>query len=158
MGNEGTEVRRALDGPQIDHDHLIGRIGKWNSEDRGRTSTAAETRGEIGQFTEQTGINAKALSWLRSIMKVAVRDGGQAKAMDIIRSLEKALPMIKAEVAGQAELPGLEDPVEPAEPGKPSYEAEADFDNLGVVHADEEIAGEADDFEAALAQVAEAAE
>lgn len=159
MGNEGTEVRRAMDGPEIDHDHLIGKIGKWNGEDRARASTAAETRGDIGQFTEQTGMNAKALSMLRTIMKAAVRDGGQAKAMDIIRSLEKALPMVKAEVAGQPELPGMDDDaVEPAEPGKPSYAAEADFDNLGVVHADAEIAGEADDFEAQLAQVAEAAE
>jgi hypothetical protein len=157
MGKEGAEVRSAMNGPDIEHDHLIGKIDKWNGEDRARASTAAETRGEIGQFFERTNMNAKALSMLRTIKKAAAKDGGQAKAMDIIRSLEKGLPMIKADVVGQEELPGLdEEPVEPAAPGKPSYDAEADFDEIGV--RDPEIAEEALAFESHLAEVQEAAE
>lgn len=157
MGKEGAEVRHAMNGPDIEHDHLIGKIDKWNGEDRARASTAAETRGEIGNFTEQTGMNAKALSMLRTIKKAAAKDGGQAKAMDIIRSLEKGLPMVKADVTGQEDLPGLDDdPVEPAAPGKPSYDPEADFDEIGV--RDPEIAAEADEFETHLAEVQQAAE
>lgn len=116
--SEGTEVRHAMNGPEIEHDHLIGKIDKWNGEDRARASTAAETRGEIGQFTESTGINPKALSFLRSIKKVAAREGGQAKAMDIIRSIESGLPMVKADISGQqSEMDlGGGDPVTEEEP------------------------------------------
>jgi hypothetical protein len=168
--SEGTEVRHAMNGPDIEHDVLIGKIDKWNGEDRARASTAAETRGEIGEFTERTGLHPKALSFLRLIKKTAGKDGGQAKAMDIIRSIKKGLPMVEADVAGQADLPGLdEEPVavDPAPLGKPSYDPDADFAEVGVVpategevvgFADDEIAEEADDFEAQLAQVAEAAE
>lgn len=99
--SEGTEVRHAMTGPDIDHDALIGKVEKWNDEDRARASTAAETRGEIGDFTERTGMNPKALSMVRTIKKAAMKDGGQAKAMDIIRSLEMALPMVKADISGQ---------------------------------------------------------
>lgn len=159
--SEGTEVRHAMNGPDIEHDALIGKIEKWNREDRSRASTAAETRGEIGRFVETTGINAKALSVLRTIEKAAQKDGGQAKAMDIIRSLEKGLPMIKAHVMGQDDLPGLDEepePVEPAPMGKPSYDPDEDFAEIGVVVGDPEIAAEADAFDAHLAQVSEAAE
>ncbi len=125
--SEGTEVRRAIDGPEIEHDQLIGKIDRWNGEDRARASSAAETRSEIGDFTEHTGINPKALSMLRTIKKAALKDGGQAKAMDIIRSLEKGLPMIKADVAGQQsemfpdEAAGAVEPVADTLPG-PSYQ------------------------------------
>lgn len=167
--SEGTEVRHAMNGPDIEHDHLIGKIEKWNGEDRSRASTAAETRGEIGDFVEKTGINPKALSLLRTIAKTAKKDGGQAKAMDIIRSLEKGLPMLKLHVGGnQTEMPldGPE-PVDPAPRGKPSYDPEADASAFGVGpasddapvdFADDEIAGEAAAFEDHLAQVSEAAE
>lgn len=101
---EGKQVRRAIDGPDIDHDGLIGKIGKWNSEDRQRASSAAETRGDIGRFIDQTGINTKALSFLRSILKEAQKDGGQAKAMDIIRSVKKGLPFVEHEVGGQGDM------------------------------------------------------
>lgn len=161
--SEGTEVRHAMNGPDIEHDHLIGKIDKWNGEDRARASTAAETRGEIGQFVETTGMNAKALSFLRLIKKAAQKDGGQAKAMDIIRSIEKGLPMVKADIAGQADLFSDEpEPVEPAPPGRPSYDPEADAAVFGVAPAadgdtinftDDEIAQESDDFERALADV-----
>jgi hypothetical protein len=150
-----SEVRHAMNGPEIEHDELIGKVDKWNGEDRARASTAAETRGEIGAFTERTGMNPKALSMVRTIKKAAMKDGGQAKAMDIIRSLEMALPMVKADISGQQsemDLGGAvtEDPLEPVEAEvlkRPSY---GDDGHLG----DPEIAAEADDFDAHLAEVA----
>ncbi len=152
--SEGTEVRHAITGPEIDHDKLIGKIDKWNDEDRARASTAAETRGEIGDFTERTGMNPKALSMLRTIKKAAMKDGGQAKAMDIIRSLEAGLPMVKADVAGQQSEMDLDaapmtEAIEPDEAPvltRPTYEADGSVDP--------DIAAESDDFDAHLAQVA----
>ena len=145
--SEGTEVRHAMNGPDIDHDKLIGKIDKWNGEDRARASTAAETRGEIGAFTEDTGFNPKALSILRLIKKVAAREGGQAKAMDIIRSIEKGLPMVKADIGGQQSEMDFEEEEEPVPPyeesRRPTYEP-----NLDV--ADEETA----EFLGHLAEVA----
>jgi hypothetical protein len=154
--SEGAEVRHAMNGPDIEHDALIGKIDKWNAEDRARASTAAETRGEIGQFTEQTGMNPKALSMVRTIKKAAAKD--QHKGMDIIRSLETALPMIKADIGGQqSEMdlePGEPEMVDPdeeideADLPAPSYQA--NFDPTG----DAEIDAETDEFEDHLAQVA----
>lgn len=155
--SEGAEVRHAMNGPDIEHDHLIGKIDKWNGEDRSRASTAAETRGEIGDFTEKTGMNPKALSFLRTIKKTAAKDGGQAKAMDIIRSIEKCLPMVKADISGQqGEMnlgapedvtEGALDPVGEAELPQPSYKP------TFTPGADDELDQETVDFEAGLAEV-----
>ncbi len=98
---EGKAVRRAYDGPDISHDALIAKILELNSEDHGRASSAGETRAKVGEFTERTGMNPKAFAVSRMILKQAAKDGGQAKAMDVIRSLEKALPMLRDHVAGQ---------------------------------------------------------
>lgn len=99
---EGKEVRQAFDGPDITEDELLGRIEQWNREDRDRASSAGETRADIGEFVERTGINPKALSMLRTIKKAAARDGGQAKALDIIRSLKKGLPIVEADISGNS--------------------------------------------------------
>jgi len=115
--NAEPKVRHMQEGPDIDHDTLIGKIEGWNREDRGRASTAAETRGDIGGFVERTGMNAKALSMLRTIMKAADKDGGQSKAMDIIMSLKKGLAMVEAHVAGQGTVDmDFEDLDPPADP------------------------------------------
>ena len=165
--SEGKAVRVAIEGPDIEHDKLIGNIDKWNGEDRERASSAAETRGEIGQFTESSGMNAKALSMLRTIKKAAARDGGQAKAMDIIMSLKKGLPMVEADITGQqAQLPF--DATEPvtdevgdvADKGleptdalpAPSYTPDWSPDD-DVVVRDPELQADDDDFEAQLAAV-----
>lgn len=107
--SEGADVRRAYDGPDIDHDTLIGKAAAHNMEDAERASSAAETRQDIGEFIEATGLNKKAYSVLRQIMKAG--DKSQDKAMDIIRSLEKGLPMIKSHISGQMEMPLPEEPV-----------------------------------------------
>lgn len=99
---DGAEIRRAFDGPDIEHDQLIGRASRHNMEDSERASTAAETRSDIGTFVEATGVNKKAYSWLRQILKTG--DKSQDKAMDVIRSLEKCLPMVKSHIGGQTTM------------------------------------------------------
>lgn len=152
--SEGREVRQAFDGPDIEHDQLIGKIERWNGEDRQRASSAGETRSDIGLFIEQSGMNNKALAMCRTIMKEGGKDGGQAKAMDVIRSLETALPMIKAHIGGQqSELdldPVEQDAIDPEgeDLPKPSYTTTFD-----PATGDPELAAETDDFEKHLAEV-----
>lgn len=104
MANEGAEVRRAYDGPDIEHDKLLDFIEARNREDHQRSSSAGESRQKIGEFIESTGMNSQALSWCRTIVKKLNKSDGQTKAMDVIASLEKALPMVKAHVTGQGTL------------------------------------------------------
>ncbi|MFV1593302.1 hypothetical protein VWY73_12475 [Phaeobacter sp. JH20_12] len=101
MADEGKKVRVAMNGPDIEHDQLIGKIAEFNAEDGKRASSAGETRQQIGQFLDSTSLNSKAFAWLRQIMKTNDKADGQAKAMDIIRSLNTGLPMVEAFVAGQ---------------------------------------------------------
>ncbi|MDB6151497.1 MAG: hypothetical protein JWQ44_2945 [Chthoniobacter sp.] len=120
-----TAVRLAFTGPSVEHDQLIDHAIARNEEDRQRASSAGTSRSYIKMFLDETGVNGKALSWLRMVLKTADKDDGTSKAMDIIMSLEKCLPMVKQHVAGQGTAPMDFDPVEPA---APSYAA--DFDPL----------------------------
>ena len=144
--SEGSDVRRAYDGPDIEHDQLIGFIEARNREDGERASSAGESRELIREFLEGTNMNAKALSTCRVIMKQKSTD----KAMDIVRSLEAALPMLKAHLGGQQSEMDL-DPSEPefVDPDaelpdlpKPSYEptftpgGDAELDDESVAFED----------------------
>ena len=150
--SEGSDVRRAYDGPDIEHDQLIGFIEARNREDGERASSAGESRQMIGDFLEQTNMNAKALSTCRTIMKQKTTD----KAMDIVRSLETALPMLKAHLGGQqSELelsPGEPEMVDPDaelpdEPRKPSYAP------TFTPGGDADLDDDSDDFDRQLAEV-----
>jgi hypothetical protein len=162
--SEGAEVRHAMDGPEIEHDQLIGKINQWNLEDGERASSAAETRSEIGQFTEKTGMNAKALSMLRQIKKTGAKN--RDKAMDIIRSIEAGLPMVKADLGGQQSEMDLDadDPPETFDPDDAELNEAADslpgpsYEQDFTPGGDAEIAEDADDFDRHLAEVEEAAE
>lgn len=117
MAKEGAEVRRAFDGPSIEHDVFIDFAIKQNDADRRRASSAGESREEIKEFLEKTDLHSKAVSWMRVILKTNERDNGQAKAMDCIRSIEALLPMVKAHVGGQGTAEMFPDePLEPADP------------------------------------------
>lgn len=121
--SEGQTVRVAMNGPDIDHDQLIDFSVDRNEEDRKRASSAGESRSKIKDFLDETGMNGKALSWCRQILKTSDKDDGQAKAMDVILSLEKALPMVKAHVGGQGTADMDFEGDDPAEPDD-SIEAE----------------------------------
>lgn len=116
--SEGAEVRQAYDGPSVDHDALIDQIQARSAEEYARASDAAESGAKINEFLEETGLNSQAFSWGKSILKKLPKKDGQAKAMDVIRSLELIVPMLKAHVGGQGtgEMdlePTPEAPVEP---------------------------------------------
>jgi hypothetical protein len=152
--SEGETVRIAFDGPELDHDKTIGEMEARNREDGKRASSAGESRAAIKAFLDQSNMNPKAFSWLRMILKQNDKD--QAKAMDIIRSLEVALPMVKQHVSGQqgdlfTEPMGSEADDEPLDPVSdvvpddlraPSYGPDAAF------------ADDQDDFDRQLAAVA----
>lgn len=110
----------------IDHDELIASIINRNSEDHERASSAGESRNEIKAFLDETGMNSQAYSWMRSIMKKPK----YSQRMDIIRSLEEALPMVKAHVMGQGFGPDLVDQAQAtdfADPGDDKVD-DADLD------------------------------
>lgn len=154
---EGAEVRAAFDGPTIDHDELIDFSLKHNERDRKRASSAGEDRADIKGFLDRTDLNSKALSLFRTLLKVNDRDNGQAKAMDIIRSIEAGLPMVKAHIAGQgsAEMnfdqkaDAIADPVE-AEPVGDINQFTPDADgDVGAGDDGADLDAEAEDFNAA---------
>lgn len=158
MAQEGQQVRVAMNGPSLDADEFIDFSIERNREDRKRAESAGESRQKIGEFLDETGMNGKALSWSRQILKISDKgDDGQSKAMDVILSLEKALPMVKAHVSGQQPALNFDDhlaagAVEHAEElPKPSHDSTWSPDDEDA--ADPEITGEADDFEAHLAEV-----
>ncbi len=99
--SEGAEVREAFDGPKVEHDALIDQIQERSAEEYSRASDAGESAAKVKEFLEETGLNSQAFSWLKSILKKLPKKDGQAKAMDVIRSLKTGLPMIEAHVAGQ---------------------------------------------------------
>lgn len=158
--SEGAEVRAAFDGPEIEHDALIAKIATFNNADAERASDAGTTRQQIGAFLDETNLNGKAFSVLRGLLKEKKRD----KAMDMIRSLEIGLPMIKLHLGGnQPELnldsdgPDDDDPdfaevdEAPAALPKPSYEPDDHF--AGAVDAADDLDDDQDDFDKHLAEV-----
>lgn len=117
----------------IDHDDLIAQIIDRNAEDRERGSSAGESRQKIGEYLEKSGMNGKAFSVCRQILKLKK----YSQRMDLIRSLEEALPMVKAHVVGQDFGPDLVDRAQaeeatdfadPAEDPTPSDDEQVDFD------------------------------
>lgn len=99
--SEGQQVREAFDGPEVEHDDLINQIQARAAEQHERSSDASESAAKVSVFIEKTGLNTQAFSWLSSILKKLPKKDGQNKAMDVIRTLEVGLPMIKNHVAGQ---------------------------------------------------------
>jgi len=102
MGEEGKAVRQAIDGPKFEHDELLGQIATTLSGEHERSSDASESSAVTKEFTERTGMNSKAFTWLKAIVGLLPKKDGQHKAMDVIRSLERGLPMVKDHVAGQS--------------------------------------------------------
>lgn len=146
--SEGAAVRAAYDGPDVSHDALIDQIEARNREDSVRSSSAGESRQKIGKFLDDTNLNGKALSTLRSIMKTK----DTAKAMDIVRSLELGLPMVKSHITGQGgtadmlELAGT-DPVEPLDPDYTPDDDEGE--ELDDAEEEGEFDDDAEEFETA---------
>lgn len=137
--SEGQAVREAFDGPKVEHDDLLDQIEARAREQHARSSDASESAAKVAAFIEKTGLNSQAFSWMSSIVKKLPKKDGQAKAMDIIRSLEVALPMVKAHVGGQG--------TSEMDLGGPDDEPEADVD-AEIRDGDPDLAKEAAEFEA----------
>lgn len=90
----------------LDHDALIGKITQWNMEDADRASGAGETRADIGQFIEDTGINNKALSQLRAGLRLKK----ESQRLDWLRSMEVGLEIVGAHIRGQSTADMFDDP------------------------------------------------
>lgn len=130
MAGEGKETRLAYDGPDVEHDKLMAEIDRMSRGEHERASDASESAALTKTFLEDTGMNGQALSWLKSIVKKLPKKDGQAKAMDIIRSLKVGLPMVENHVGGQGtaemDLEGPQDEAEgePEDQDIPESEAE----------------------------------
>jgi hypothetical protein len=149
--SEGEEVRIAFDGPQIEHDTLIGNIEARNREDGERASSAGESRVAIKEFLDETNMNPKAFSWCRVILK----QKDPAKAMDMIRSLEVGLAMVKAHVSGQQGdlFPDADRDFDDMEPHRPVPDAVPDELRKPTYDADDAFAEDQDAFDRQLAAV-----
>lgn len=112
-----AEEKTIGESPDLEHDELLGQLEARIKEEMARSSDASESAAKVAKFIEDTGMNSQALSWCKTILKKLPKKDGQLKAMDVIRSLEAALPMIKDHIEGQgvAEMPFGEDPVEPVD-------------------------------------------
>lgn len=126
------EVHDESEGPDLNHDELLGTIQRQSADEYERASDASESGARLKEFLEETGMNSQAFGWLKAIYKKLPKKDGEAKAMDIIRSLEKGLPMVKSHVLGQAT-------------------AEMDFDapegDAAEAASEEELAADTDEFE-----------
>ena len=150
----GQKVREAIDGPQVEHDALINQIEARAKEQRARTMDAGESGAKVQAFLEKTGLNSQAYSWLSSIFKKLEKKDGQHKAMDIIKSLETGLPLIKNHVLGQGTAPmDLGEPEAPQDAAPVEGEPETPPADLP-----QDVAEDAGDFESALADLKEDAD
>ena len=91
---ESTEIA-------LSHDDLLNQIGRQLGDERERKSDAGESGARLKNFIEDTGVNSQAFSWMKSTVKKLEKKKGASKAMDIIRSLEVMLPMVRDHVEGQ---------------------------------------------------------
>lgn len=108
---------------KVGHDQLIDQIQARMAEEHARGSDASESAAKVKEFLEQTNLNSQAFSWAKTILKKLPKKDGEIKAMDIIRSLEALLPMIKDHVTGQAPSLNLPEP-EPEEDDAPEEQEE----------------------------------
>lgn len=151
--SEGQQVREAFDGPQVEHDKLMDQIQARTAEEHARSSDSSESAAKTATFLDETGLNSQAFSWAKSIMKKLPKKDGQAKAMDVIRSLKVCLPMVEAHVTGQGtgemNLDGPpeaeEAPETVDEPDQAETTAETNAD------PDPELEQDAEDFDQAAA-------
>jgi hypothetical protein len=148
--SEGHEVRLAFSGPDIEADALIDFISARNRDDRRAASISGESRAAIKEFLDETGMNSKALSWCRAIVKTLDKDDGQAKAMDVIRSLKKALPMIEQHVTGNTTA-DMFDGMTADEPSAPITEDDLSFLSADPDHDPGESDADDDGFDDAVA-------
>ena len=158
------DTEEAIEPIEVSYEKFISFATARNQEDAERASSAGESRQKIGEFLDETGVNSQALSWSRTILKKKK----YSQQMDIIRSMEELLPLVKAKVEGgqsAMDFSGSDEqrPVDPADEsdlmghnGGPDDEEPA-ADPEGPEDGDPELAEEADDFDRHLSAAEEQA-
>jgi hypothetical protein len=137
---------------KIYHDRIINTVNSIISNERDRASDAGEDREAIGNLIEQIGVNKKAMSFVKALHKLEPE-----KREDTLRSFDALRAEFEKNWGGQKTADMFEkepEPVTPAPLGKPSYDPDADFSEVGVVKGDPEIEEETIAFEGHLAEVA----
>lgn len=131
---------------EVDADLLISEIQQRSAEEYARGSDAGESGAKTKEYLDETGLNSQAFSWGKSILKKLPKKDGQAKAMDVIRSLYAILPHLENHVIGQGTAEMQLEPDLPAPTADAvSPDSDPDFD---------EIEADADDFDAELQELA----
>ena len=138
---------------KIWHDKIINTFNKHIGHERDRASEAGADREEHGAMIELCRLNKTATAFAKKLHKMEAD-----KRDDVLRSFDALRFELEKNWAGQRTpdfLDNNDDAVEPMDDGAlpgPSYDP--DFDPSDDPR-DPEIQAEADDFEAALAEVAE---
>lgn len=83
-------------GVSVTYDDLINEISDRNREDSERASSAGESRQKIKEFLDKTGVHPKVFSFARSIL----RQKKHTVQIDMMRSVEEVMPLVKACVDG----------------------------------------------------------
>lgn len=118
---------------QTYYEKIVTNMARWKSDEKNRASDAGDMREEIGNLLDLTGLNKKAFAFVRMLDKQE-----PDKREDILRSLKPLLEMMDTHWNGN-KTPDMFDenePVEPAAPGKPSYDPDADLSEIGVLSDD----------------------
>jgi len=80
---------------EIDKVKVLQSMQDFNTEDSERASDAGESRQRIGEFLEETGINNKAFSHCRMILRMKKDD----KRQDWLRSMRALMPLMEEQIA-----------------------------------------------------------
>lgn len=81
----------------IQHDQLIGKLDQWKEKAHAVAQDAGEIAQDVGDFVEKTGVNKKALAFVRGLHKMKPE-----KRDDVLRSLDEILPMARDHWTGQS--------------------------------------------------------
>jgi len=100
----GAEVRKAMDGPKVEHDALLDRIEIQVAKQFERSSDASGSGEELKEFIEATGLNTTAYKFAENLFKTSKKKDGQTKAMDVIRSIKLLVPMMESHIGGQPDM------------------------------------------------------
>lgn len=137
----------------IHQDKILTTMADIKSNERSRASEAGDDREEIGNLLELTGLNKKALSFVRSIDKME-----PDKREDVLRSLHPLLDLMDKSWNGQNTADMFENASTLASDAQAGHHDDETDDEAEDDDPDPELAADEAEFESHLAEVSEAAE
>lgn len=133
---------------EIDQEAVLQAMQDFNTEDSERASDAGESRQRIGEFLESTGINNKAFSHCRMVLRMKKDD----KRQDWLRSMRALMPLMESQIAAIGTKDAFDVPQEAVDLARQA-EAQAAQEPQAVEEAgNPDIAQEAAEFDAAMAE------